>query len=99
MKIRVELDPQVADFVRALAPEPRKRLREGLRGLEQDKGDIKQLEADLAGYARLRVGGYRVIVRFFGEGGQRVARCVFAEKRAVVYELFAEILRGPSGGK
>ncbi|MBI5386061.1 MAG: hypothetical protein HZA90_15410 [Verrucomicrobia bacterium] len=99
MKVRVEIDPQVADFVRALAPEPRKRLREGLHGLEQDKGDIKQLEADLAGYARLRVGGYRIIVRFYAEGGRRVARCVFAEKRAVVYELFAEILRGPSGGK
>ena len=96
MKARVELDPQVAGFVRSLAPEPRKCLREGLRGLEQDKGDIKHLEADLAGYTRLRVGGYRVIVRFFAEGGRRVARCVFAEKRAVVYELFAEILRGPS---
>jgi len=51
MRIRVELDPQVADFV---------------------------------------------ILRFFAAGGQRVARCVFAEKRAVVYELFAEILHGPS---
>ncbi len=99
MKIKVELDPQVADFVRALAPDPRKHVREGLRGLEQDKGDIKQLEADLAGYTRLRVGGYRIIVRFFAQGGQRVARCVFVEQRAVVYELFAEILRGPTGGK
>lgn len=96
MKTKVELDPQVADFVRALAPEPRKRLRNGLRGLEREKGDIKQLEADLAGYARLRLGGYRVIVRFFVHGGQRIARCIFAEKRAVVYELFAEILRGPT---
>src|SRR5437879_2504250 len=61
MKIRVELDAQVAAFVRALAPEPRKRLREGLRGLEHEKGDLKQLEADLAGYARLRVGSYRVV--------------------------------------
>jgi mRNA-degrading endonuclease RelE of RelBE toxin-antitoxin system len=69
-----------------------------LHGLEQEKGDIKQPEADLAGYARLRVGGYRVLVRFFAKGGQRVARCVFAEKRAVVYELFAEILRGPTAG-
>ncbi|MBI4326480.1 MAG: hypothetical protein HY674_14620 [Chloroflexi bacterium] len=99
MKIRVELDPQVADFVRTLAPDPRKRLRQGLHGLERETGDLKQLEADLAGYARLRVGGYRVIVRFFAEGGQRVARCVFAEKRAVVYEMFAEILHGPSGAK
>ena len=99
MKIRVELDPQVADFVRTLAPEPRKRLRRALHDLAQEKGDIKQLEANLAGYARLRAGGYRVLVRFFAAGGQRVARCVFAEQRAVVYELFAEILRGPAGDK
>jgi mRNA-degrading endonuclease RelE of RelBE toxin-antitoxin system len=97
MKIRVELDPQVAGFVRALAPEPRKRLRQALRGLEQEKGDLKQLEADLAGYARLRVGSYRVVVRFHAQGDQRVARCVFAEKRPVVYELFAEILRAEAG--
>jgi len=99
MKIRVELDPQVAAFVRSLAPEPRKRLRQALHGLEQEKGDIKQLEADLAGYTRLRVGAYRIIVRFYAESGRRVARCVFTEKRSVVYELFAEILRGQSGEK
>jgi mRNA-degrading endonuclease RelE of RelBE toxin-antitoxin system len=97
MKLRVELDPQVAGFVRALAPEPRQRLRHALRGLEQEKGDLKQLDADLAGYARLRVGSYRVVVRFYAQGGQRVARCVFAEQRPVVYELFGEILRGDAG--
>jgi len=63
MKTRVELDPQVADFVRSLAPKPRRRLRESLRGLEEQKGDLQQLEGDLTGYARLRVGSYRVIVR------------------------------------
>lgn len=98
MKIRIELDPQVADFVRSLAPEPRKRLREALHYLEQEKGDVKQLEADLAGYARLRAGTYRIIVRFYTKSGHRVARCVFAEKRPVVYELFAEILRGQTRG-
>jgi len=41
MKLRVELDPQVAGFVRALAPEPRQRLRYALRGLEQEKGDLR----------------------------------------------------------
>ena len=74
MKARVELDPEVVAFVRSLAPEPRRRLREGLRGLANEKGDLKQLEADLAGYARLRVGSYRVIVRFFAERGERVER-------------------------
>lgn len=99
MKTRVELDPQVVDFVHSLAPEPRRRLRRGLRGLEEEKGDLKQLEADLGGYARLRVGGYRVIVRFYAESGKRIARCVFAERRAVVYELFNEILQGRSSGQ
>jgi len=98
MKVGVELDPQVADFVRSLAPDPRKRLRQALHDLEAEKGDLKQLEADLTGYARLRVGGYRLLVRFYAEGGQRVARCVFAERRPVVYELFAEILRSEMGG-
>lgn len=95
MKTRIELDPQVAEFVRSLAPEPRRRLRAALRGLEEEAGDLKQLEADLTGYARLRVGSDRVILRFYTNAGQRVARCVFAERRAVVYELFSEILRGP----
>ena len=94
MKIRVELDPQVVAFVRALAPEPRRSLRTALRHLEREKGDIKQLEGDLSGYVRLRVGTYRVLIRFYAERGARVARWVFSEKRSVVYELFAEILRG-----
>ncbi len=94
MKTRVELDPQVAGFVRSLAPEPRRRLREGLRGLEVEKGDLKQLEAGLTGYIRLRVGSYRVILRCYSEGRERVARCVYAERRAVVYEMFSEILHG-----
>lgn len=88
------MDSQVAGFVRSLAPEPRQRLREGLRGLEVEKGDLKQLEAGLTGYIRLRVGSYRVILRFYSEGGERVARCVYAERRAVVYEMFSEILHG-----
>jgi mRNA-degrading endonuclease RelE of RelBE toxin-antitoxin system len=92
MKTRVELDPQVVAFVRALAPEPRKLLRGALRRLAQEKGDLKQLEGELSGYCRLRVRGYRVIVRFFDQGG-RAARCVYAERRSVVYEIFAELLR------
>jgi mRNA-degrading endonuclease RelE of RelBE toxin-antitoxin system len=92
MKTRVELDPQVVAFVRALAPEPRKLLRLALRRLAHEKGDLKQLEGELSGYCRLRVRGYRVIVRFFEDRG-RVARCVYAERRSIVYEIYAEILR------
>jgi len=94
MKTRVELDPQVVTFVRSLAPEPRQRLRTALHGLEREKGNLRSLEGDLSGYWRLRVGNYRVVLRFFAVRGQRVARCVFAERRSVVYELFAELITG-----
>lgn len=93
MKTKVELSDQVLSFVRSLAPEPRKMLRLGLRDLEKERGDIKQLEGELAGWCRLRVKSYRVIFRYELEGSQRVARCVFAERRELIYELFAEAMR------
>jgi mRNA-degrading endonuclease RelE of RelBE toxin-antitoxin system len=93
MKTKVEISDQVLNFVRSLAPEPRRSLRLGLRGLEDGRGDIKQLEGDLAGWCRLRITSYRVIFRYEMEESQRVARCVFAERRELVYELFAEAMR------
>ena len=65
----------------------------GFATCKQDHGDIKQLEGELAGWCRLRVKSDRVIFRYEMEGSQRVARCVFAERRALVYELFAETIR------
>ena len=94
MKTKVEIDPQVASFLRSLAPEPRKQVRASLRGLEEERGDLKLLEDELSGFSRLRVGHYRIIVQFYSKAGQQVARCVYAERRSVVYELFAELLGG-----
>ena len=94
MKTKVELDPQVADFVRSLTPEPRQRMRTALRALEKDQGDLRSLEGDLTGYCRLRVGSYRIIIRFHTDREQRIARCVFAERRSIVYELFAALITG-----
>ena len=93
MKTKVEISDQVLEFVRSLAPEPRRSLRLGVRGLAEERGDIKQLEGDLAGWCRLRVKGYRVIFRYEMVESQRIARCVFAERRELVYELFAEVIR------
>ncbi len=80
---------QVADFLRCLAPEPRRQLRLAIRSLARGRGDVRALEGELAGYCRLRVGSYRVIL------WQRatVIECVFAERRSIVYEVFAEELR------
>ena len=94
MKTKVEPDPQVVQFVRSLPPEPRKTLRAAIHGLEKEEGNLKHLEGDLADYLRLRAGRYRVIIRSYMQVGQKITRCVLPERRAVVYELFSEILRG-----
>jgi mRNA-degrading endonuclease RelE of RelBE toxin-antitoxin system len=86
--MKVEIADQVRNFVRALPPIPRGKLRTALRHLEQERGDIKALEGPLDPYFRLRIGSYRVIFRYHVAGNARLIRCDFAERRSVVYEAF-----------
>jgi mRNA-degrading endonuclease RelE of RelBE toxin-antitoxin system len=81
--------PQAEAFVRALAPEPRKRLIQAMKALPT--GDTRALEGSLAGYFRLRVGGYRVVYVDTTKKGVRTFDCIFVERRPVVYELFQQI--------
>lgn len=87
--MKVGLAPQVVDFVRGLAPAPRRQLRLALRDLAKGNGDVKPLEGPLQDYCRLRVGPYRVIVSYRKSG--RI-ECVFAERRSIVYEVFADAM-------
>jgi mRNA-degrading endonuclease RelE of RelBE toxin-antitoxin system len=80
---------QVAQFVRALAPEPRRQLRLAIRSLAHDEETVQALEGGLADYWRLRVGSYRVIL---WQSATHI-ECVFAERRSIVYEIFAAELR------
>jgi mRNA interferase RelE/StbE len=93
MKAKVELADQVLEFLRRLAPNPRKAVRAGLHGLEEGRGDLKALEGDLAGYWRLRITKYRIIFSYATRAGQPVAQCVYAAERGIVYEIFSEQLR------
>lgn len=90
---RIDVSPQVADFLRTLAPEPRKQLRAALRNLARDEGDILELEHPLEGFCRLRVGRYRVVFSYAIEEDQRVVRCVYAGRRELVYELFHDLVQ------
>lgn len=85
----VVVSEQVATYVRRLAPEPRRVMRQALRALATGKGDVRQLEAPLDGYHRLRIGPQRII---FAYGARRRVECVFAERRSLVYEVFAREL-------
>jgi mRNA-degrading endonuclease RelE of RelBE toxin-antitoxin system len=92
MKTEVLVADQVRQFVRSLAPEPRQSLTRAIKRLERDEGDIKRLEGKLVGWSRLRVSGYRMLFKETTHRGARAINCIFAERRSVVYELFAELL-------
>jgi mRNA-degrading endonuclease RelE of RelBE toxin-antitoxin system len=92
MRTKVEVAPQVKEFVRSLAPVPRRNLTLAIKSLAQDDGDLKVLEGKLAGYHRLRVSNHRVIYREQFIYGARVIFCIFAEHRSVVYKIFQQML-------
>jgi mRNA-degrading endonuclease RelE of RelBE toxin-antitoxin system len=85
MKYKVQVLGQVKAFIDTLAPESRKKIRLGLRGLETERGDCTPLKEKLGGYHRLRIGGYRILYRYLPG---KVIECVFAESRSLVYHLF-----------
>jgi mRNA interferase RelE/StbE len=87
--LRIRLAAQVVEFVRRQAPEPRRRLRQAIRDLAAGRGDVKPLEGPLQEYCRLRVGPYRIILRY---ATAKTVECVFAERRGLVYEVFAETM-------
>src|SRR4051812_33248831 len=93
METRVEVSEQVVRFVARRSPEPGRRLREALRELARERGDIRALEGPLENYHRLRVGGYRVVFAYKISAKRRTIQCIFAERRSVVYETFHELLR------
>src|SRR5713101_2744807 len=92
MKTEVRVGPQVQEFVKSRAPEPRQGLRKAIKSLARQEGDIKALEGKLAGWHRLRVSSYRVLYKETAEGGARVLNCVYANHRSVVYQLFQQLL-------
>jgi mRNA-degrading endonuclease RelE of RelBE toxin-antitoxin system len=79
----------VAEWLAALPPQPKHRVRLALRGLNNGCGDIRALSGELEGYCRLRVGGLRLIYRQLP--GQ-IIKVDYADTRDVVYENFLRIL-------
>lgn len=76
---------QVIEYARRLAPEPRRAIKQALVGLRQERGDIRALEGNFAGYYRLRVGRHRIIFNYAADGG---IEAIFVEERQLVYEIF-----------
>jgi mRNA-degrading endonuclease RelE of RelBE toxin-antitoxin system len=92
MKTKVRVGRQVEDFLKALAPEPRRALRLAMKSLSGDKGDVKLLEGKLSGFWRLRTGKIRVIFQAKAVGGERVIFCFYANYRSIVYVVLEQLL-------
>ena len=75
----------VIEYVRRLAPGPRRAIKHALAGLREERGDICALEANLSGYYRLRVGRHRILFTYATDGA---IEALFVEERHLVYELF-----------
>jgi mRNA interferase RelE/StbE len=82
--MKVELEQQVVDFIRSLAPEPRQAIRRSLKNLESEEGDIRALEGDLEGFYRLRVLRYRVIFFYHEKCARRAETAALAFARAAL---------------
>ena len=86
MKRTVRPSAQVIAFQRALPPEQRQAIKQTLIELQSELGDIRPLEGELAVFHRLRVGRFRIILRFAESGS---IDALFVEARSIVYEVFA----------
>ena len=82
---------QITTFARRLAPEPRRAIKQALQDLREERGDIRALDENLAGYYRVRVGRYRIIFAYAHDGA---IEALFIGERSLVYELFeAEFIK------
>jgi mRNA-degrading endonuclease RelE of RelBE toxin-antitoxin system len=92
MKTNIRVGRQVEGFLKTLAPEPRRALRQAMKNLADDNGDVKLLEGKLSGLWRLRVGKVRVIYEIKAAGGAREIICFYANYRSIVYVVLEQLL-------
>lgn len=87
----ISASEQVQRWLAALPPESKRRVRLALRQLASyGRGDLLALQAELEGFYRLRVGGYRIV--YSHQPGPMI-RLEYADLREFVYERFLRILK------
>ena len=87
--MKISASDQVKEWLAALPPQSKMRVRQALRDLQKGKGDIQALRNELSGWCRLRIGGLRIIYKTLP--GQ-IVLLEYADTRDVIYENFLEVL-------
>jgi mRNA interferase RelE/StbE len=83
----MRVSAQIRDYLRRLHPDQRRAIKAALRGLDSGvASDSQALSDDLEGFYRLRVGKFRIVYRFRGNGQ---ISCEFIDVRSTVYERFS----------
>jgi len=92
--MRTSASEQVQQWLAALPPEAKRRVRLALRELaSHSRGDVLPLQAELDGFYRLRVGGYRIV---YSHHPGPMIRLEYADLREFVDERFLRMLKESS---
>ena len=86
MSYQLQIGPQVRSFQSTLGLQHRRAVKQAIRDLAHERGDLRALRDELSGWHRLRIGRHRLVFRY-AEG--RVIQCVYLNERKLVYEIFA----------
>ena len=85
MNYKLKISRQVREFQAVLGLQHRRAVKQAIRDLAREQGDIRALRDDLSGYHRLKIGRHRLIFRY---APGRIIECIFIEERRLVYEMF-----------
>jgi mRNA interferase RelE/StbE len=96
LSYQLQISPQVRAQQTTLGPQYRRMVKQAIRALAEERGDIRALRDELSGWHRLRIGPYRLIFRYT-EG--RVIQCAYLDERKLVYEIFAAEMSRIVGGE
>ena len=85
MNYKLKISRQVREFQAVLGLQHRRAVKQAIRDLAREQGDIRALRDELSGYHRLKIGRHRLIFRY---APGRIIECIFIEERRLVYEMF-----------
>lgn len=88
---RLAIAPRLAERIRRLPPDVKRRVREAMRAIAADPTSGEPLRQDLSAYTKYRVRRFRIVYEV--DRAARTVRIMAVGHRRVVYEDLAEGLR------
>jgi len=97
--VNLRASEEVRDFMRTLAPEPRRLISRTLHGLEAGVAKLEALQEPLEGFYKAKADRFRMEWAWAGALGQKMRAAVLADDWAGVALLSAQIAQKLGGLK